>query len=40
MFLTVLSGVLVFVLGQFILKLVLDPIVELKRKIGEISAFF
>jgi hypothetical protein len=39
-FLTILSGVSVFVLGQFILKLILDPIVSLKNVFGELSAFF
>jgi hypothetical protein len=39
-FLTILSGVSVFVLGQFVLKLVLDPIVSLKNVFGELSAFF
>jgi hypothetical protein len=38
--LTILSGVTVFVLGQFVLKLVLDPIVALKTVFGELSAFF
>jgi len=40
MFGTVLAGFLVFVTGQFFLKLVLDPIVEFKRSLGELSAFF
>ncbi|GAB6906014.1 conserved hypothetical protein [Desulfosarcina cetonica] len=40
MFLTILSGVAVFILGQFILKLVLEPIVSLKTVFGEISALF
>lgn len=39
-FSTVLSGVLVFVVGQFILKLTLEPIVDLKKVFGEISALF
>jgi hypothetical protein len=39
-FLTILSGVSVFVLGQFVLKLVLEPIVSLKNVFGELSAFF
>ena len=37
---TILSGVSIFVLGQFVLKLVLDPIVTLKTVLGELSAFF
>ncbi len=39
-FWTILSGVSVFVLGQFILKLVLDPVVEFKKTLGELSALF
>jgi hypothetical protein len=37
---TILSGVFIFVLGQFVLKLVLDPIVTLKTVLGDLSAFF
>lgn len=37
--LTILAGVSVFVIGQFILKLVLEPIVSLKISLGELSAF-
>ncbi len=40
MFMTIIAGVTVFVLGQFILKIVLEPIVEFKKTLGEISAFF
>lgn len=40
MFLTILAGVSVFVFGQFILKLVLEPIVAFKTSIGELSALF
>jgi len=36
-FLTILTGVSVFVLGQIILKLFIDPIQEFKRVIAEIS---
>ena len=36
-FLTVISGVLTYVLGQLILKLVLDPVQETKRLIGKIA---
>ncbi len=38
--LTILSGVTIFVIGQFILKLILDPIVAFKTALGELSAFF
>ncbi|QKU90880.1 hypothetical protein HPY16_14475 [Vibrio cholerae] len=37
--LTVVSGFLVFVLGQFVLKLVLEPIVSFKEALGSLSAF-
>jgi hypothetical protein len=40
MLLTILAGVSVFVVGQFILKLVLEPIVEFKKILGEISSLF
>ncbi|MCW2478136.1 hypothetical protein [Candidatus Symbiopectobacterium sp. NZEC135] len=36
-FLTVLSGVLVYVLGQLVLKLLIDPVNELKKTISKIS---
>lgn len=36
-FATVLSGVLTYVLGQLVLKLVVDPVQEAKRTIGEVS---
>ena len=36
----IFTGVSVFVLGQFLLKLVLEPAVELKKTIGTISALF
>jgi hypothetical protein len=36
-FLTVLSGTLIYVLGQFGLKLVVEPVHELKKTIGAIS---
>ncbi|WP_409161715.1 hypothetical protein [Pectobacterium sp. B2J-2] len=36
-FLTVLSGVLVYVLGQLILKLLIDPVNELKKTISKIN---
>lgn len=38
-FFTILSGVSVFVLGQFILKLSLEPIVSFKESLGSLSAF-
>ncbi|WP_193332714.1 hypothetical protein [Pseudoalteromonas ulvae] len=38
-FFTILAGVAVFVTGQFILKLILEPIVSLKESLGELSAF-
>lgn len=38
-FLTILVGVTVFVIGQFILKLVLDPIVSFKESLGSLIAF-
>jgi hypothetical protein len=38
--LTIVAGVSVFVIGQFILKLVLDPLVSFKNVLGELSAFF
>ncbi len=34
---TILAGVTVFVAGQILLKLIIDPIQELKRTIGRIS---
>ena len=37
---TILTGVSIFVIGQFVLKLVLDPIVTFKTVLGELSAFF
>lgn len=36
---TIIAGVSVFVCGQFILKLVLEPIVSFKESIGELSSF-
>jgi hypothetical protein len=38
--LTVIAGVSVFVLGQYFLKLVLEPIVALREKLGELSHLF
>lgn len=38
-FATILAGVSVFVVGQFVLKLVLEPIVGFKESIGEVAAF-
>ncbi|MGM7973084.1 hypothetical protein ACS77P_19930 [Yersinia enterocolitica] len=39
-FLTVISGVMIFVIGQFILKLVLEPIISFKEHLGMTSALF
>ncbi|MDP3513420.1 MAG: hypothetical protein Q8S20_11770 [Sulfuritalea sp.] len=36
-FLTVLSGVITFVIGQLIVKLVIEPVQEMKKTIGLIS---
>lgn len=36
-FWTVVTGVITFVVGQIIVKLVIDPVQELKRTIGQIS---
>jgi len=36
-FLTVFSGVLVFVIGQIFIKLIIDPVHQLKRIISDIS---
>ncbi|MGE6246019.1 hypothetical protein ACQKCF_08475 [Psychrobacter proteolyticus] len=40
MFLTIIAGVTIFVVSQFILKLILEPIVELKETLGEVSSLF
>ncbi|EGQ7696264.1 hypothetical protein IS634_004296, partial [Vibrio vulnificus] len=37
---TVLSGVSVFVFGQIVLKLFIEPVVALKATFGEISGLF
>lgn len=34
---TVLSGVIIFVAGQFVLKLVIEPVQELKKSLGSVS---
>lgn len=39
-FLTVISGVTVFVIGQLIMKFYIDPIVRFKESIGRIIHFF
>ena len=36
-FVTVLSGVITFVIGQLIVKLLLDPVQDMKKTIGQIS---
>ena len=35
-FLTVISGILVFIVGQFLLKVTLEPALQLKRKIAKV----
>ena len=37
-FTTIIAGVTVFVLGQFILKLILEPVIHLKGVFGKISS--
>lgn len=37
---TIIAGVSIFVIGQFLLKLVIEPIVAFKNTLGEISALF
>ena len=36
-FLTVISGVLTYVLGQLVLKLLIEPVQEMKKLIGQIA---
>ena len=36
-FLTVLSGVITYVIGQFIVKLIIEPVQEMRKTIGQIS---
>lgn len=36
-FLTIFSGVSIFVIGQIIVKLIIDPVHELRKTIGKIS---
>lgn len=36
-FFTVLSGVITFVIGQIIVKLLLDPVQDMKKTIGQVS---
>jgi hypothetical protein len=38
--LTIFAGVSVFILSQFIMKFVIDPVVSLKEALGELSHFF
>lgn len=40
LFLTIFVGVSVFVVSQFFLKLILDPIVSFKEALGEVSHLF
>lgn len=39
-FQAIFAGVTVFVLGQFIIKLILDPLVRFREGLGEVSALF
>jgi len=39
-FQTIFAGVTVFVLGQFIIKLILEPLVKFREGLGEVSALF
>lgn len=39
-FQTIFAGVTVFVLGQFIIKLILEPLVRFREGLGEVSALF
>lgn len=36
-FFTVISGVLTYVLGQLVVKIVLDPVQDMKKTIGQIA---
>ncbi len=38
MFSTIMAGVIVFIISQFILKLILEPIVALEEKLGLLSS--
>jgi len=35
--LTVLGGVLIFILGQILLKMVIEPVQKLKKSLGTVS---
>lgn len=39
-FLTVISGVLIFVIGQIILKWFMEPLLSMKEQLGKTSALF
>lgn len=39
-FLTVLSGVSVFVMGQLIMRFYIEPVIEFKKSIGRVVHFF
>ena len=39
-FLTVLSGVITFVIGQLIVKLILDPVQDMRKTIGLVSHIY
>lgn len=40
MFITIITGVVVFTISQYFLKIIIDPIVSLRSILGEISALF
>jgi hypothetical protein len=40
MFITIITGVVVFVISQYFLKIFIEPIVSLKSTLGKISALF
>lgn len=39
-FITVISGVIILVLGQIIIKFILEPVLEFKNQLGEITQVF
>jgi len=40
MFITIITAVVVFVISQYFLKIIIEPMVSLKSTLGEISALF
>lgn len=38
--LTIIGGIVIFVAGQILLKIVLDPVAELRRSLGFVSSVF